>query len=635
VADQLVANGTVTGLSCAFPGGSTGVTWAGPFAPGASFDCTAHLADVAAGAAHEDIGSVTATGANSGTDVSDDNPYYGTADNPVQLGDYVWIDADHDGTQDADEAGVPGVRLTVTDTDGHPVNDAAGQPVAPTTTGPDGKYQFTGLPAGRYVTHIDYSTVPAGFVPTTPGAGTGEVDSSTDSATSAVLNPGEQDQTLDYGLWQPAPAISIVKGDVNGNAADTASEKVSLPDGSVRLKYTITNTGDEALADVTVTDQLIANGTVTGLSCVFPDASTGTTYTGILAVGASFDCTARLAGVVAGSDHHDVGHVAGVGAESGTPVVDDNPYYADLTPRVTIGDYVWIDVNHNGVQEQGEKGVPGVKITVTTPDGKPVTDVNGKPVGPATTDGSGLYHFVDLPPGRYVTHIDYDTVPDGLSPTTPGRGARGSDSSTGSATSQLLAGGQSDETLDYGLWTPGPAVAIVKQDAKGNDADSSDTAVTLADGSTGLVYTVTNNGDEPLTGVKVSDKLVTGGSVTGLSCVFGDKSIGTSWDGPFAPAASFTCTASLAGVEAGAEHEDLGVVAAVGTLSKTPVGATNPYYAQRPAAVAVDAPTGVDTGSASGHRLSPVLQVGGYTLLGLAGLLSLLALAARAARRRN
>ncbi|MGT2747300.1 SdrD B-like domain-containing protein, partial [Streptococcus penaeicida] len=76
----------------------------------------------------------------------------------------------------------------------------------------------------------------------------------------------------------------------------------------------------------------------------------------------------------------------------------------------TIGDTVWEDTNHNGVQETGEPGIPGVTVTLTTPDGSTVT---------TTTDTNGNYEFTDLPDGDYTVTF---TPPAGYVPTTPNAG---------------------------------------------------------------------------------------------------------------------------------------------------------------------------------------------------------------------
>jgi hypothetical protein len=130
----------------------------------------------------------------------------------------------------------------------------------------------------------------------------------------------------------PVSAVAITKGDAAGHAADTADAAVVLSDGTASLAYRVTNTGADALADVTVSDVVLANGTVDGLSCDFAPLggpSTGVTWAGPFAVGASFDCTAALTGVTAGDvDHHDVGTVTARGIESGQAVTASNAWFA-------------------------------------------------------------------------------------------------------------------------------------------------------------------------------------------------------------------------------------------------------------------------------------------------------------------
>jgi hypothetical protein len=98
----------------------------------------------------------------------------------------------------------------------------------------------------------------------------------------------------------------------------------------------VTNSGTEALINLTVADQVVTNGAVTGLSCTFPDSSTGTTWPGPFAVGATFPCTAQLSGVVAGSTHEDIGIVTGTGSGSGTVVNSSNPYFATHPIAIVI-----------------------------------------------------------------------------------------------------------------------------------------------------------------------------------------------------------------------------------------------------------------------------------------------------------
>ncbi len=139
------------------------------------------------------------------------------------------------------------------------------------------------------------------------------------------------------------------------------------------------------------------------------------------------------------------------------------------TPSVVVGDYVWLDSNRDGIQDASEAGIEEAVVKLTGPDGRPVTDINGAPVGPATTDATGHYFFTDLPvlpPGQaYTVRIDNTQAAlSGLVPTTPqaSGSTTANDSSTGSASSQadLSTDGAADYTLDFGFVQRAPKVSI-------------------------------------------------------------------------------------------------------------------------------------------------------------------------------
>jgi len=62
--------------------------------------------------------------------------------------------------------------------------------------------------------------------------------------------------------------------------------------------------------------------------------------------------------------------------------------------KSTIGDRVWFDDNCDGIQDAGEKGADGVKVTLQ--------DCAGNDLAMMFTAGGGLYCFTDLEPGDYV-----------------------------------------------------------------------------------------------------------------------------------------------------------------------------------------------------------------------------------------
>lgn len=58
-----------------------------------------------------------------------------------------------------------------------------------------------------------------------------------------------------------------------------------------------------------------------------------------------------------------------------------------------IGDYVWVDRNKDGIQDDNEEPLEGVKVELY--------DENGDKVGETTTDENGRYLFDELPAGKY------------------------------------------------------------------------------------------------------------------------------------------------------------------------------------------------------------------------------------------
>ncbi|HEX2705605.1 MAG TPA: SdrD B-like domain-containing protein, partial [Candidatus Lustribacter sp.] len=266
----------------------------------------------------------------------------GYGNKSVSVGDLVWLDANHNGIQDGAERGIAGVTLRLVGPSGAGVTSLRDTPVGAVVTDSAGHYSFTDLPAlGAGQSYTVTVTPPTGPVATLTGAGTAATDSSAGSASSGDLTVNDaSDLTLDFGYWEPIPAIRVLEGDVRGNAADTQAHAVTLPNGSTGLELTVTNTGNEALTDLAVSDLVLAGGTVAGLTCDFSAVggpAVGTTWSGPLAAGASFPCTAALSGVDPGAVHEDIATVTGTGAVSGTTVKDDNAYHGTRPkPGVTV-----------------------------------------------------------------------------------------------------------------------------------------------------------------------------------------------------------------------------------------------------------------------------------------------------------
>jgi len=80
----------------------------------------------------------------------------------------------------------------------------------------------------------------------------------------------------------------------------------------------------------------------------------------------------------------------------GTPAdaVVSNPSNAEVnTVLYAVGNYVWIDTNQNGIQDNGEVKLAGVTVNLL--------DSTGKQIETTTTDANGYYYFDKLCAGTY------------------------------------------------------------------------------------------------------------------------------------------------------------------------------------------------------------------------------------------
>ncbi len=121
--------------------------------------------------------------------------------------------------------------------------------------------------------------------------------------------------------------------------------------------------------------------------------------------------------------------------ESGLPCVPAlHPYL--------IGDTVWHDANGNGIQDNGEKGIVGVTVTLLDSNGIPV------PGGTAITDANGQYTF-SVDAGTYSVQVDASNF-------TAGGALSGLSSTTGGELQTYTV--TTDNVLTYDFGYRGPDV---------------------------------------------------------------------------------------------------------------------------------------------------------------------------------
>ena len=141
----------------------------------------------------------------------------------------------------------------------------------------------------------------------------------------------------------------------------------------------------------------------------------------------------------------------------------------------SLGDFVWDDLDGDGVQADGEPGIEGVTVSLLDEDGNPVVDDGGVAIT-TLTDADGFYEFVDLVPGTYSVQFDLASaalVAAGYVPTPADQGdddAVDSDGSVfdGTTAQTTLISGQRDATLDSGFYIPVIVGDFVWEDRDGD-----------------------------------------------------------------------------------------------------------------------------------------------------------------------
>lgn len=340
------------------------------------------------------------------------------------IGDFVWLDSDADGVQDAGEPGIAGVRVYV-DTNGNGQYDA-GETNAVTDS--SGLYRVYGFAAGTYAVRYDYSTVPSGYLPTTP------------VIHSATLATGTtQYNDADFGLRAPGAASigDTVWLDANTNGVRDAGE-TGLTNITVRL-YLDNNTngavdGGDFLLQAAATDTnglYLFSGLATNAYLMQVDGSglVQSPYDGSVAL-------SNAMSLVSGTDPHAV-----------TLTVTNQAYTnADFGYNWTgtIGDYVWWDANRNQTPDGGEAPVTNAFVMLFyDANSNGILDVlNGDvQIAYTTTDTNGYYYFRGLPPGPYLVDVYEDSIAvGGVVPTTP------------NSRYINLGAGQTNLTADFGYY---------------------------------------------------------------------------------------------------------------------------------------------------------------------------------------
>ncbi|MBT8212231.1 MAG: DUF11 domain-containing protein, partial [Acidimicrobiia bacterium] len=205
---------------------------------------------------------------------------------------------------------------------------------------------------------------------------------------------------------------------------------------STTFTVTVTNQGPDAATGVVVTDTLPSGVTFVSSTAGSESGGVITVPVGALAVGAqsTFSVTVTVddagaftnAAEVTAADQDDVDSTPGDGQgdDYDTATVEATEVLANNS----IGDFVWLDTDGDGVQDSGEPGIAGAVVTLT-----------GSPTISTTTGSDGKYLFSALDDGTYSIAIDVSSVDDDYSLTTVG------------TYTISVSGGTTNLTADFGF----------------------------------------------------------------------------------------------------------------------------------------------------------------------------------------
>jgi uncharacterized repeat protein (TIGR01451 family) len=314
-----------------------------------------------------------------------------------QISGRVYVDVDASHVFDNTDTGIANivVNLTGTDVNGQPVN-------ATTTTGPDGRYIFTGLIEGTY-------TVTEPTQPPHTTDGTTNVGSAGGTATTLGTTPskimtipltGATISSTDNNFGETPITIGTVSGKVyidtnNNGIIDGGEVGVNTTPG---VSITLAGTQADGVTPFTQTVQTLADG-----SYSFPNipVSNATGYTiteiqpafykdGKTTVAAGNPGTASSSKPVSANNTDVIRGVVVLGGD-----VLPNYNFGEL-PNAALGlippivnGYVYLDKDHDRTRDNDGSsiGQPGWTVSLTK---------SGAPICTTTTDAVGFYQFDNL-----------------------------------------------------------------------------------------------------------------------------------------------------------------------------------------------------------------------------------------------
>ena len=269
---------------------------------------------------------------------------------------------------------------------------------------------------------------------------------------------------------------------IEGSNVDAGTREVS--DGNISLNVTIydaNNDGDDEALNWT----LNTPGYKIMRVVVMDGKDGGNMYNYTSGTTSDTNLTTPGPGQGSGYTFKDISHV-------------DFCYIAssDTTPAL-ISDFVWNDVNTNGIQDNGETGIADVNVSLY--------DCNvGSLIENTVTNASGYYNFT-VNPGSYF--LGFELLA-GYAFTLNDQGSDDLDNdvdpATGNTSCITVQSGDINTTFDAGMFEVIPDIDIEKS-TNGEDADNKTGPYIRLNYEVVWDFNVTNTGNVNLTDIEVTD----------------------------------------------------------------------------------------------------------------------------------
>jgi hypothetical protein len=329
------------------------------------------------------------------------------------IGSLVWYDIDGDGIQDVDETGIPDIAIVLREAGADGTMGTGDDVLRLAVTNSLGQFMFNSLSQGLY--RVEFNLLPATLTLSPKDAGTSDnadSDGNTIVSSASVTDNfrllfGEDKVNIALGLVPDNTVRRIgnrVWADDNGNGLQDAGENDGVQSVVVQLLDGSGNLIDkDAVLPGIQPWQTVSNANGYWMIAGIPNGNYIPRFS-YLPPGF------RLSPGKIGTNNAIDSDVQGNGRSSITVIITNgqrvnNDIDLGLTPQsAVLGDFVWDDLNGNGLQDASEPGI--VSTTATIYNSANVA------LGSAITNEAGKYNFPNIPFGDY--YLRFSNYPVGM-----------------------------------------------------------------------------------------------------------------------------------------------------------------------------------------------------------------------------